>query len=224
MNLLLQRSTRSLFCAFSRQNVQISACVRTKRSDASDNTNTSTSGTGARQQQNNTPLSKITLVHPNQNIVVITFKEAQKLAKRRELHLVKQQDYDTKTQRPVYKLVTAGEMLSEDVDESVVDKKSSSEKKSEKTLTIGSRITDHDLSSRLKHISKWLAKNHEVCVFIQGAPNEIAKCEGILKTIEQSVKEPEVIGRIVQKRIKGSNIKFNILPIQKTTSDTVTQA
>lgn len=220
MNLWLQRSTRTLLYPFVQQNVQLAAFVRTKKTG----TSSAPPPAGFAQQHVTNPSSKITLVQPNQNITVTTFKEAQKLAKRRELHLVKQQDFDTKTQRAVYKLVTAAEMLSEDVDESAVDKKNSTEKKSEKSLTLGSRITDHDLASRLKHISKWLAKNHEVCVLIQGSPDDIGKCERILKTIEQSVKEPENIGRIVQKRIKGSHIKFNILPVPKPTGETVTQS
>ncbi|XP_011180090.1 uncharacterized protein LOC105210687 [Zeugodacus cucurbitae] len=221
MNQLLQRTTRTLLYSFVHQNVQLTACVRTKKTAAST---TPAGGETIAQQHYTNPLSKITLVQPNQTMMVTTFKEAQKLAKRRELHLIKQQDFDTKTQRAIYKLVTAAEMLSEDVDESAVDKKHSAEKKSEKSLTLGSRITEHDLASRLKHISKWLAKNHEVCVLIQGSADEIGKCERILKTIEQSVKEPETIGRIVQKRIKGSHIKFNILPVPKPTSETVTQA
>ncbi|XP_050323753.1 uncharacterized protein LOC126755322 [Bactrocera neohumeralis] len=220
MNLLLQRSTRTLLYSLVQQNVQLAAFVRTKKTSAPS----PASSAGVAQQHITNPLSKITLVQPNQSMTVTTFKEAQKLAKRRELHLVKQQDFDTKTQRAVYKLVTAAEMLSEDVDESAVDKKNSTEKKSEKSLTLGSRITEHDLASRLKHISKWLAKNHEVCVLIQGSPDDIGKCERILKTIEQSVKEPENIGRIVQKRIKGSHIKFNILPVPKPTGETVTQS
>ncbi|XP_053967150.1 translation initiation factor IF-3 [Anastrepha ludens] len=210
MNQIFQRSIRPL------RYMQLSACMRTKKTGAA----TDSSSAGTAQPQS---LSKITLVQPNQSIAITTLKEAQKLAKRRELHLVKQQDFDTKTQRPIYKLVTAAELLSEDVDESVVDKKSN-EKKSQKSLTIGSRITEHDLESRLKHISKWLAKNHEVCVLIQGSPEEMAKCEQILKTIEQSVKEPEMIGRILQKRIKGSHIKFNISPVPKAATEEEKQA
>lgn len=91
--------------------------------------------------------------------------------------------------------------------------KLSSQKKSEKSLNIGSRITEHDLSSRLKNISKWLAKRHEVRILIQGSSDhDLANCEKIYKTIEQSIKTPEDIGKVVQKRIKGSIIKFNIIP------------
>ncbi|XP_036334396.1 translation initiation factor IF-3 isoform X1 [Rhagoletis pomonella] len=225
MNQLLQKSTRALCYSFTHNNFQLSVCARTKKTDAlSSTTARGTSNVDTARQQSVNSLSKITLIQPNQSIIVTTLKEAQKLAKRRELHLVKQQDFDTKTQRSIYKLVTATEMLSEDVDESAVDRMKSSEKKSEKSLTIGSRISDHDLESRLKHISKWLAKNHEVCILVQGSPEEMAKCEQIFKTIEQSVKEPEVIGRVVQKRGKGSHIKFTIRPVPKLEPETEKQA
>lgn len=107
MNLFLQRSTRTLLYSFVHQNGQLSACVRTKKTDASSAplSTTQDDGAGIAQQHISNPLAKITLVQPNQTMTVTTFKEAQKLAKRRELHLVKQQDFDTKTQRAIYKYV-----------------------------------------------------------------------------------------------------------------------
>lgn len=87
-------------------------------------------------------------------------------------------------------------------------------KKSEKSLNIGSRIAEHDLSSRLKNISKWLTKQHEVRILIQGnSQQDMANCEKIFKTIEEIIKTPEVIGKIVQKRTKGTIVKFTILPV-----------
>ncbi|XP_067633607.1 translation initiation factor IF-3 [Eurosta solidaginis] len=214
MNLLLQRASRTVLYSILQNSGLVSACARSKTTDVWDTSSPQvpTSKGGATRIAQ---FPKITLIQPNQSITVVTLKEAQKMAKRRELRLVKQQDFDTKTQRPVYRLVTAAEMLSEDVDESARDNKKSAEKKSEKSLSIGCRISDHDLSSRLKHISKWLAKNHHVSVLIQGNPDEMGKCDRITKTIEQSIREPAVIGRIMQKRVKGSHIKFNIVPAQQ---------
>jgi translation initiation factor IF-3 len=40
--------------------------------------------------------------------------------------------------------------------------------KGEKLLTLSHRITAHDLSSRLKNVSKWLSKTYEVRVVING--------------------------------------------------------
>lgn len=45
---------------------------------------------------------KITLIQ-NQGMTVTALEEAKNLAKRRTMHLVKVQDMDPKTQRPVYK-------------------------------------------------------------------------------------------------------------------------
>lgn len=45
---------------------------------------------------------KITLIQ-NQNMTVTALEEAKSLAKRRSMHLVKIQDMDPKTHRPVYK-------------------------------------------------------------------------------------------------------------------------
>ncbi|KAH8401041.1 hypothetical protein KR009_002603 [Drosophila setifemur] len=165
-------------------------------------------------QKPKTQAQKITLIQQNQSMSISTLEEAQKLAKRRELHLLRLDQTDAKTGRPMFKLVTASEMLSDDSSTS----KSSSEKgqkKSEKSLTIGARITEHDLSSRLKNIVKWLAKRHEVRVLIQGGSSgsDDSKAEGIVKSIEQTIKEPQVIGKIVQKRSKGSLIKFSIMPV-----------
>lgn len=87
-------------------------------------------------------------------------------------------------------------------------------KKSEKSLNIGSRIAEHDLASRLKNISKWLNKQHEVRILIQGnSEHDMGNCEKIFKTIEEAIKTPQVIGKIVQKRTKGTIVKFNILPV-----------
>jgi len=106
-------------------------------------------------------------------------------------------------------------MLSDDADQSKSASDKAKEKKSEKSLTIGARITEHDLSSRLKNIVKWLAKRHEVRILIQGnsSGSDESSSERIVKAIEQTIKEPQLIGRIVQKRSKSSFIKFSIIPV-----------
>uniref|UniRef100_T1PH09 Translation initiation factor IF-3 n=1 Tax=Musca domestica TaxID=7370 RepID=T1PH09_MUSDO len=183
---------------------------------------------GASAQKKKSSSLKITLLQ-NQNVTVTSLEEAKNLAKRRSMQLVQVQKLDTKTQRPVYKLVSSAERLQEelsdlkggqDKDTSSGASDKASQKKSEKTLNIGSRISDHDLASRLKNISKWLSKHHEVRILIQGNESDLSSCEKIYKSIEESIKTPEPIGKIVQKRAKGSVIKFNILPIinaEKTT-------
>lgn len=88
-------------------------------------------------------------------------------------------------------------------------------KKSEKSLTIGARMADHDLSSRLKNIIKWLNKRHEVRILIQGNVSgaDEGNVDRIVKAIEATIKEPQVIGKIVQKRQKENYVKFNIIPM-----------
>ncbi|XP_059226607.1 translation initiation factor IF-3 [Stomoxys calcitrans] len=179
---------------------------------------------GSNTQKKSKASVKITLIQ-NQNVTVTALEEARNLAKRRSMHLVQVQKMDTKTQRPVYKLVSAAEHLQEELsDLKAHDKDGTSpdkpaQKKSEKTLNIGSRISEHDLASRLKNISKWLDKRHEVRILIQGTEGDMAGCEKIYKAIEESIKTPETIGKIVQKRAKGSVIKFNILPVNNNASE-----
>ncbi|XP_068145956.1 translation initiation factor IF-3, mitochondrial [Drosophila tropicalis] len=172
---------------------------------------------GEKDKPNKTQTSqKITLIGQNQALSVTTLEEAKKLAKRRELHLLRTEQNDAKTGRPTFKLVTTAEMLNEEEGATQTPVNEKNQKKSEKSLTIGARITDHDLSSRLKNIVKWLGKKHEVRILIQGAggPTDAdGNAERLVKAIEQTIKEPHVIGKIVQKRSKGSMIKFSILPV-----------
>lgn len=46
---------------------------------------------------------KVTLISQNEDVSIVSFAEAQKISKRRELKLVKIIDFDAKTSRPVYK-------------------------------------------------------------------------------------------------------------------------
>ncbi|EDW90802.1 translation initiation factor IF-3 [Drosophila yakuba] len=160
-------------------------------------------------------VQKITLIQQNQSMSITTLEEAQKLAKRRELHLLRLEQADAKTGRAMFKLITAAEMLSDDAEQSRSASEKVREKKTEKSLTIGARITEHDLSSRLKNIVKWLAKRHEVRILIQGnaSGSDESSAERIVKAIEQTIKEPQLIGRIVQRRSKSAFIKFTIIPV-----------
>lgn len=63
---------------------------------------TSNNDNSSAAQKKHKDSPKITLIQ-NQNITVTALEEAKHLAKRRSMHLVKVQDMDAKTQRPVYK-------------------------------------------------------------------------------------------------------------------------
>lgn len=82
-------------------------------------------------------------------------------------------------------------------------------------LSLNNKIAEHDLQSRLKHIQKWLAKEHKVIVVISGTISDLSTSENIFKQMEEVSLG---MGRIIQKRTKGSEIRFQILPTP--TSDT----
>lgn len=111
---------------------------------------------------------RITLISGNDDIMVTTLDDAQKLALRRNLKLVKIMDLDTKTQRPIYKLMTAADYVAEDRKQKK-EKTSASPYKGEKVLMLTSVITDHDLQTQLRKIEKWISKDYEVRVAISSA-------------------------------------------------------
>lgn len=111
---------------------------------------------------------RITLISGNNDITITTLEDAQKLATRRNLKLVKIVDFDTKTERPVYKLMTAAQYAAEDIKQKK-EKKSGSPYKGEKVLMLSSVITDHDLQTQIKKIEKWIGKEYEVRVAISGS-------------------------------------------------------
>ncbi|XP_066154338.1 translation initiation factor IF-3, mitochondrial [Euwallacea fornicatus] len=166
------------------------------------------------QRKKTSPIPKITLLSGD-DISVITVEEAQRIAKRRDMKLVKIIDLDTKSERPVYKLFTGAEYLAEDLKQR---ERKKSEKlkgpfKGEKMLILSQNISEHDLQTNIKKIAKWLEKKHEVRVVINGNVNNNVKAENIYSLLEKNITS---IGRLVQKRQKGTDIKFQILPLKET--------
>nr|CAI5857162.1 unnamed protein product [Callosobruchus analis] len=116
-------------------------------------------------------IPKITLLHGN-DLTVTTLEEAQKISKRRDLKLVKIVDLDTKTERPVYKLMTPQEYNAEDIKHREEKKKQQSGSlKGEKVVILSHNITEHDLQTYINKILKWLSKMYEVRVVINGDSN-----------------------------------------------------
>lgn len=152
---------------------------------------------------------KITLLGPEKDISVVTIDEASKLSVRRGLKLVKIIDVDTKTQRPVYQMMTPNEFLKEDHNSyQSKDSKNVNKLKGEKTALINCRIGRSDLESKVNNFRKWLNKMNEVRVTVTGdTANELAN-EIIRMTQEYS--------RVVQRREKGDTVKFQLLPPKKT--------
>ncbi|XP_044254323.1 translation initiation factor IF-3, mitochondrial [Tribolium madens] len=168
--------------------------------------------TGKLQIKKTNIVPKITLI-TGDNVSITTLQEAEKISKRRDLKLVKIVDVDTKTQRPVYRLMTGEEYHAEDLKQREKRKEERQKNiKGEKILLINCRITQHDLTTQLKRALKWLHKMYEVRVVISGANGNVEVAEKVYSSIDQFFKVEEVDAKLVQKRTKGSDIKFQITP------------
>lgn len=152
---------------------------------------------------------KITLLGTEKDIFVVTIDVATKMCERRGLRLVKIIDLDTKTQRPVYKMMTSNQFLKEDTKTNQnKDEKNLNQLKGEKTALINCRIGRSDLESKVNNFRKWLIKLHEVRVTITGdTANEIA---------DEIIKMTQDCSRVVQRREKGDSVKFQLLPPKQT--------
>lgn len=157
------------------------------------------------------PVPNITLIGPDKQLSVVTLDVATKMSDRRGLKLIKVIDVDTKTQRPVYQMMTANQFLQEDGKNNQNKNKNNSNKlKGEKTVLINCCIGRADLESKVKNVHKWLKKMHEVKVTISGdtsTANEIA---------DKIISMTQEYSRVVQRREKGGSIKFQLLPPLKT--------
>ncbi|ETN57749.1 translation initiation factor-3 [Anopheles darlingi] len=156
---------------------------------------------------------KVTLIGQDESISIVNLEEATKISNRRNLKLVKVTDLDSKTQRPVYRLMTGSEYLTEDLKRREEKKKSKQDAtvKGDKLLTISARIAEHDLVSKIQNVQKWLTKSYEVRVVVTGdGAGSKGKQEDIAQRFETNVKE---CGKIVQKRLRDNDLRFNILPV-----------
>ncbi|XP_018576552.1 translation initiation factor IF-3, mitochondrial [Anoplophora glabripennis] len=173
--------------------------------------------TGEEKKKKTVIIPKITLISGDQ-LTVSTLEEAQKISKRRDLKLVKIVDLDTKTQRPVYKLMTGNEYHAEDLKQRDLKKKEKQKGniKGEKVLIISHNITEHDLQTDIRKISKWITKSYEVRVVINGDSSNIDKAEHVYNYLESALRTE---ARFLQKRQKGSDIKFQIYPPKKEKTD-----
>lgn len=175
------------------------------------------------QNQNKTPLSKnpkhktspqVTLLSGDK-IDVVTLDQAKKIAERRQLKLVNIIDFDTKSNRPVYKLMTGTEFLEAELKQREQKRAARLEPhiKGEKLLTIASKTSDHDLEMKIHKTVKWIEKLYEVRAVITGDAADQKRNEEITKAIETAV--VKVDGRVLQKRTKEGITRFQILPTLK---------
>lgn len=119
------------------------------------------------------PVPKITLLSSEDDIMITTLEEAQKLSKRRDLKLVRIRDQDSKTQRPVYKLMNSAEYRAEDLKQRETQKqnKENASVKGSKILAISSNISEHDLEVKSNRVASWVSKRYEVNVSITNESN-----------------------------------------------------
>ncbi|XP_058789294.1 uncharacterized protein LOC131663147 [Phymastichus coffea] len=157
---------------------------------------------------------QITLISSNDEVSTMSLEQAEKLSKRRDLKLVKIVDFDTKTEKPVYKLMTALEFFQEDfkMKEKKRKQKQMSVKES-KLFTISSKIGDNDLESKIRYMFKLLKKKHEVRVFIACDGNPI-RAEEICKFIKEELSDVSGSSNHIS---KGNILRLSIQPKQKTT-------
>lgn len=111
----------------------------------------------------------ITLLGVDNSMSITTIEEAKKLADRRNYTLEKVIDFDPKSRRAVYKLMTESQYL-QYIKNDWEDTNSKKEKfnKDEKLVSLSSNTNDNDVLTKLKMIKKWLTKKLEVRVVING--------------------------------------------------------
>lgn len=115
------------------------------------------------------PVPRITLVSPDNSTTVTVLEEAQRLAKRRNLTLIKVSDLEAKSQRPIYKLVSSTGILEEfdeDTKDAETDRRDKIVQKDTKLFYISAKITEHDLQTKTKNVLRQLTKRHKVKIVI----------------------------------------------------------
>lgn len=130
---------------------------------------------------------KITLIGTDENISVITLQEAEKLAKRRDLKLLKISDLDDKAQRPLYRLFTNVQLFEGQKQKDFEKTKNTSGFKGEKLLALSSKIAEHDLLEKVRKIDKWIEKNYEVHIVITGQDGNMALCVSINRFVTKLI-------------------------------------
>ncbi|KAL7303009.1 hypothetical protein TKK_0004232 [Trichogramma kaykai] len=151
---------------------------------------------------------EIMLITPENEVNSVTMEHAEKLALRRNLKLIKIIDYDTKTQKPIYKLMSTLEFFEADLKNKQEKKKNKDESKEAKLFLMSSKIYEHDLHIKLKQMKKLLKKKHDVNVYISHDGNP-TKAE---ETVEIIGKELDEIS-VIKNRVKKQNtIKLFLIP------------
>ncbi|MPC08595.1 Translation initiation factor IF-3, mitochondrial [Portunus trituberculatus] len=151
----------------------------------------------------------VTLIDAEDKISAVTLENAERLAKRRDLKLVKVNDSNLKAGKRVYKLMTGKQYFEEEM-KAKDEKKTNVGAKDEKNLVIGGKITPHDLGVKLQNIIKWLSKGHQIKVTIISKKATKEDMESVFSAIEKEANK--VNARVMQRHEKGDDIRFYIVP------------
>ncbi|KAH0558301.1 uncharacterized protein LOC123272029 [Cotesia glomerata] len=153
---------------------------------------------------------RITLLSNKDEISIVTLEAAQKLANRHNMKLVKIIDFDTKTERPVYKLMTIQEYLQSEATSKAQAKEAKERTiKEDKTIAMSSKISEHDLFTKIKSMNKMLGKRHGVQVLIAVDGNK-EKASAVRDTIIEHCKDT---AKVSSKSETASNLKVILRPI-----------
>jgi len=151
----------------------------------------------------------ITLIMPDESVTSESLEHAERLASRRNLKLVKILDFDTKTERPIYRLMTNLEFFEEASKAKTLKRKErDSDLKEEKLFIISAKIGDHDLSVKISQMLKLIKKKHGIRIFISQDGNP-TKAENIVEVIEEELKELAEKKNQVK---KGTSLKILYTP------------
>ncbi|XP_050453209.1 uncharacterized protein LOC126852433 [Cataglyphis hispanica] len=150
-----------------------------------------------KQRPKTVPVPKITLLLPDDSMTVTVLEDAQSLAKRRKLTLVKISDLDSKTQRPLYKLMSASTFV-EEIEKNIENNDKDKQKtKNTKLFYISAKIAENDLLTKTRNVVKLLNKGHKVKIAITLDGISEDKTQNV---IEDAVKNHGDIQRMPSKK------------------------
>ncbi|KYN21401.1 PREDICTED: translation initiation factor IF-3-like [Trachymyrmex cornetzi] len=166
------------------------------------------------------PIPKITLLSLDNSTTVTVLEVAQRLAKRRNLTLIKVSDLEGTMQRPLYKLMNNTNILEHlektEEDTRNTDKAVQKSSKGAKLYYISAKITEHDLWTKTKNMMKLLNKGHKVKVAItldgadggkvQRVVEDVVRNDG---SIQQMPSKKNVILLLITPSHKNEDVSVN---------------
>lgn len=177
--------------------------------DAQKQPSSATSSMRHLASQSNNNAARILLLDADEKkIGQMTLSDAQHLAKKKDLKLIKLEPPTGKYKQDVYQLLTGTQLHQQRMKQKEAKKANSSVNKGDKLLIIGAKITPHDLNVKIKTIKKWLQHSHHIRVTIQNDTSDFAE-----RTYGELEKAAMEFGcRILQKHkaTDGSTIKFTL--------------